>query len=79
MILYLENKSDTGFHNHMWQILKRKLDGIVKAVWGQELLSFFLSLPQSTGWGQRSLTQLPSATAAKVNLTGSMQKLAVLE
>lgn len=41
MILYLENKSDTGFHNHMWQILKRKLDGIVKAVWGQELLPFF--------------------------------------
>lgn len=31
---------------------------------------FFLSSPQSTGWGQRSLTQLPSATTAEVNLTG---------
>lgn len=56
MILYLEEKSDTGFHNHMWQTQKGKLDGIVKAVWGQELLLFFFffSLPQSTGGGQKS-------------------------
>lgn len=29
--LYLEKKSDTGFHNHMWKTLKRKLDGSAKA------------------------------------------------
>lgn len=41
MILYLENKSDTGFHHHMWKTLKGKLDRIAKAEWGQELLVFF--------------------------------------
>lgn len=51
MILYLENKSDTGFHNHMWKTLKGKLEGIAKAVWGQELL-FFLHPPQNTGGGE---------------------------
>lgn len=52
MILYLENKSDTGFHNHMWKTLKGKLEGIAKAVWGQELL-FFLHPPQNTSGGSR--------------------------
>lgn len=46
MILYLEKKSDTGFHNHMWKTLKGKLDGIAKAVWGQELLFFFKPTPE---------------------------------
>lgn len=36
-ILYLGKKSVTGFHNHMWKILKGKLEGIAKALWGQEL------------------------------------------
>lgn len=81
MILYLEKKSDTGFHHHMWKTLKGKLDRIAKAEWGQELLFFFFfkSSPQSTDGGQRSLTQLSSGTTAKINLTGRMQKLAVLE
>lgn len=41
MILYLEKKSDTEFHHHMWKTLKGKLDRIAKAVWGQELLFWF--------------------------------------
>lgn len=52
MILYLENKSGTGFHNHMWKTLKGKLDGIAKAVWGQELLPFiFFKLTPKHWWG----------------------------
>lgn len=40
IILYLETKSDTGFHNHMWKTLKAKLDGNAKAAWGQEVPFF---------------------------------------
>ena len=29
---YLEKRSATGFHNHMWRTLQRKLDGSAKAV-----------------------------------------------
>lgn len=79
MILYLEKKSDTGFHNHMWKTLKGKLDGIAKAVWRQELPPCILNSPQNTGGGWGSFTQLFSTTTAKVNLAGNMQKLAGLE
>lgn len=56
IILYLEKKSDTGFHNHMWKTLKGKLEGIAKALWGQELPLFFLNLPQNSRCGGREVS-----------------------
>lgn len=57
MILYLGKKSDTEFHNHMWKTLKRKLDGIAKAVWDQELLFFFLIHPGTPQEGGKKITK----------------------
>lgn len=77
MILYLGKKSDTEFHNHMWKTLKRKLDGIAKAVWDQELPFIFFNPPQNTiGGGEKKKNHknLPSATISEVRLASNMQK-----
>lgn len=57
IMLYLEKKSDTGFHNHMWKTLKAKLDGNAKAAWGQEV-PFFFKATLEHGAGEWRFTQL---------------------
>lgn len=65
MILYLEKKSGTGFHNHMWKTLKGNWVGLPRQYGTKNYcLLFFLSSPQNTGGGKRSLTQRSSATTA---------------
>lgn len=59
MILYLGKKSDTEFHNHMWKTLKRKLDGIAKAVWDQEFFFFFLIHPGTPQEGGKKSQKPP--------------------